>query len=529
MVSINKISGKKQNISIIGMVYSKKITKNKNMLIEIEDLTGRITILINKDKEDLYKKAEDIALDSIIGLKGSGSKELFFVSEIIFPEANLNERKRADFEEYALFLGDLHFGSKLFLKKDFLKFIDYINGKVENTPEVKKIKYLFLVGDLVTGVGNYPNQENDLEIQDLEQQFIHLAKVLNTIRKDIKIIISPGNHDGVRLMEPQPMLDEKYAWPIYEIENVIITTNPSTVNIGSKEGFQGFDVLTYHGFSFTYYANNVPKLMIKKAMNTPEEIIKYLLKQRHLAPTHASNQYFPTEKDSLVLSKIPDIILAGHTHKSAVSYYNNILIISTSCWESMTPYQEKFGNKPDHCKVPMFNLKTRAIKILDFEFINDGIFFDEETRAKEDAIKDIAPQAKLKKIEIGKEYDKNLSQMNLDPGLITVIFQNLVSNSIKYTPEGGKIIIAVKKDGKNALISVKDAGCGIPKDTQPKIFDKFYRADNARIQDPNGSGLGLYIVKAIVEKSSGKIWFESEENKGTTFFVSLPLGTARSK
>ena len=369
LVSINKISGKKQNISIIGMVYSKKVTKNKNMLIEIEDSTGRITILINKDKEDLYKKAEDIALDSIIGLKGSGSKELFFVSEIIFPEANLNERKRADLEEYALFLGDLHFGSKLFLKKDFLKFIDYINGKVENTPEVKKIKYLFLVGDLVTGVGNYPNQENDLEIQDLEQQFIHLAKVLNTIRKDIKIIISPGNHDGVRLMEPQPMLDEKYAWPIYEIENVIITTNPSTVNIGSKEGFQGFDVLTYHGFSFTYYANNVPKLMIKKAMNTPEEIIKYLLKQRHLAPTHASNQYFPTEKDSLVLSKIPDIILAGHTHKSAVSYYNNILIISTSCWESMTPYQEKFGNKPDHCKVPMFNLKTRAIKILDFKSI----------------------------------------------------------------------------------------------------------------------------------------------------------------
>ena len=234
---------------------------------------------------------------------------------------------------------------------------------------MSKIKYLFLVGDLVTGVGNYPNQENDLEIQDLEQQFIHLAKILNTIRKDIKIIISPGNHDGVRLMEPQPMLDEKYAWPIYEIENVIITTNPSTVNIGSREGFQGFDVLAYHGFSFTYYANNVPKLMIKKAMNTPEEIIKYLLKQRHLAPTHASNQYFPTEKDSLVLSKIPDIILAGHTHKSAVSYYNNILIISTSCWESMTPYQEKFGNKPDHCKVPMFNLKTRAIKILDFESI----------------------------------------------------------------------------------------------------------------------------------------------------------------
>ena len=95
--------------------------------------------------------------------------------------------------------------------------------------------------------------------------------------------------------------------------------------------------------------------------------MKYLLKNRHLAPSHSSNQYFPHEEDALLIKKVPDIFLSGHTHKCGVTNYNNVLIISVSCWEAMTPYQEKFGNEPDHCKVPMLNLKTRAVKILDFE------------------------------------------------------------------------------------------------------------------------------------------------------------------
>jgi DNA polymerase II small subunit/DNA polymerase delta subunit B len=92
-----------------------------------------------------------------------------------------------------------------------------------------------------------------------------------------------------------------------------------------------------------------------------------LLKHRHLAPTHGSTQYFPLEKDPLIIDEVPDIMVSSHTHKCATSYYNNVLVVSTSCWEAMTPYQEKFGNEPDHCKVPMINLKTREIKILDFE------------------------------------------------------------------------------------------------------------------------------------------------------------------
>jgi len=206
-----------------------------------------------------------------------------------------------------------------------------------------------------------------LKITDLEEQFEKASELLGKIRKDIKIIIASGNHDGVRIMEPQPKFDEKYAWTLYNLENVILVNNPSEVNIAAKDEFKGFNVLIYHGFSFHYYANNIPSLVKEKAVHSPEKIISYLLKNRHLAPTHTSTLYFPSKKDDLMIRNIPDIFVSGHTHKSGVSYYNNILIISNSTWESKTAFQEKMGNEPDFCKIPMLNLKTREVKILDFE------------------------------------------------------------------------------------------------------------------------------------------------------------------
>jgi DNA polymerase II small subunit len=368
LVSINKISGSKQGISIIGLVSDKKITKNGNLILEMEDLTGKIKVLINGNKKELFEKAEEITLDSVIGIKGSGNREILFVNDFIFPGAILPERKKAFEDERVLFIGDLHIGSGLFMKDNFLKFINYLNGNVLGTEEdVKKIKYIFIVGDLIAGVGNYPNQENELAIVDLEEQFIQAADYLKQIRSDIKIIICPGNHDAVRLMEPQPLFDDKFAWALHELDNVLLTTNPSTANIASTESFEGFNVLMYHGFSFFYYADNIMPLMKQKASHKPELVMKYLLNNRHLSPTHGSNQYYPSEIDSNFIEKIPDIFISGHVHKSGVTYHNNILIVSVSGWEAMTAYMEKRGAKPDFCKVPMFNLKTREVKILDFE------------------------------------------------------------------------------------------------------------------------------------------------------------------
>ena len=367
-ISINKISRNNQKISIVGIVYNKRVTKNGNIVLEVEDLTGKITVLINQNKEDVYKDAEDISFDSIIGINGFGNREIFFANEIVFPELLNQERKKSPVEEHVLFISDVHVGSKRFMEKNFLKFVDYLNGNIPNTPDFDKVKYLFVVGDLIAGVGVYPGQEKDLAIKDIEGQYARAAELFGKIRSDITIVFLPGNHDCVRLMEPQPMLDEKFAWPLYNLKNAVFAPNPSMINIGSRKDFPGFNILAYHGFSYFYYANTIPSLIKEDSINSPNMIMAYLLKNRHIAPTHASVQYFPSEKDNLLIKEMPDIFVSGHLHKNAVSSYNNIITISNSCWETLMPYQEKYGCvSPDYCKVPSFNLKTRQLKILDFD------------------------------------------------------------------------------------------------------------------------------------------------------------------
>lgn len=130
---------------------------------------------------------------------------------------------------------------------------------------------------------------------------------------------------------------------------------------------------------------------------------------------------------------------------------------------------------------------------------------------------------KKKKQKIIFDCQKNIPEVFVDANLARMIFQNLISNSVKYTPENGTITCIVSSDEKQVLFKIKDTGIGIPKDQQKRVFEKLFRASNAFSHDPEGNGLGLYLVKATTENLGGKICFKSEEEKGTTFFVSLPI------
>ena len=126
-------------------------------------------------------------------------------------------------------------------------------------------------------------------------------------------------------------------------------------------------------------------------------------------------------------------------------------------------------------------------------------------------------------LKITTNFDKNVPQLLADPKTFPLVFQNILSNAIDYSYSGGKIDFSIENDkGKNILIKISDNGLGIPKNQQHQIFTKLFRADNIIDKNTDGTGLGLYIAKSIVESSGGKIWFESEENKGSTFFISLP-------
>lgn len=139
---------------------------------------------------------------------------------------------------------------------------------------------------------------------------------------------------------------------------------------------------------------------------------------------------------------------------------------------------------------------------------------------KEAAISGAARKVKLK---LTRDFPKKLP-VNADEDKMRQVFQNLVDNAVKYSKVGGLVAIGCTQNKSEAVFYIRDGGIGIPRDQQHRVFQKFFRAGNAIAVHTGGTGLGLYIARAIVEGHGGKIWFESEENKGATFYVSLPLG-----
>ncbi len=128
-------------------------------------------------------------------------------------------------------------------------------------------------------------------------------------------------------------------------------------------------------------------------------------------------------------------------------------------------------------------------------------------------------------IKFTQDYGEKSIVDYIDPSLVRIIIENLLSNSIKYTQETGKIALSLNKSGREVVIIVTDNGIGIPESEKSKIFTKLFRAGNVRKRYPDGTGLGLYLVHAIVERLRGKISFESKEGGGTKFTVSFPLKT----
>lgn len=139
-----------------------------------------------------------------------------------------------------------------------------------------------------------------------------------------------------------------------------------------------------------------------------------------------------------------------------------------------------------------------------------------------EVLTELMPDIKRKKLTIQKKFEDTDIMLHADPNLMHIVLQNLLSNSVKYSLPGKTISISLKKVGSALNLVVEDQGIGIPKQQQKKIFTKLFRSDNAKEMDPDGTGLGLYIVKSIMDAVGGKIHFESTENVGTTFYLSFP-------
>ena len=376
LMSINSVRSlsSEQTVSIIGLIQDKFISRNGHLMLEVEDTTHSIRVVVSKNNAEVFKQAQDIVVDEVVAIKGSARKDVIFANELFFPDIPFNLKiKKAPTPGSAVFLSDIHVGSKQFLEKEFNFFLSWIQGKRGTDEEkalAKNVKYILVSGDVVDGVGIYPQQNKELAILDIYQQYEELARLLSEIPQHIEIILAPGNHDAMRLSEPQPPLSScPYAGALQHLPNVTFVSNPGMVTIHASEEFEGFKILLYHGYSFDYYVAKVPSLKEAGGYDNPCAIMQFLLSKRHLAPSHSSSLYLPEpDDDFLTIKEIPDIFLAGHVHRTGSAYYRGVLLLNSSCWQGMTSFQEKTGHNPSPAKVQIVDLQTRKISLIDFSF-----------------------------------------------------------------------------------------------------------------------------------------------------------------
>ncbi len=355
VVPLRRVQRMSGEISVIGIVNEIRRGENGSV-IEIEDESDVATCYLPLD----LSASTPIVEDEVLGIIGKvGKRGLIIAQNIVRPDISFNrERNYSDNEAYVAFVSDIHIGSKTFLKKEWREFIKWLNGEIGNARQkevAKKVKCIVIPGDIVDGIGIYPNQEEDLEIMDFYDQYRALAKEMEGLPEHIKIIFQPGNHDAVRAPLPQPAL-EKDIQDIFSSFNALFVGNPCFLKI------DGVEILLYHGQAIQDFATHAAM-----DQNKPTEIMKAMLQMRHMAPIYGDNTPLSPEiHDYLVIDRVPDIFVTGHVHVTAVEKYRGVLLINASTWQSQTEYQKMMNFSPDPAKVPLVNLKNCQATVMDF-------------------------------------------------------------------------------------------------------------------------------------------------------------------
>ncbi len=350
-IPISKAMSVSRDVKVVAMVNAVRTTKNGHKMLEIEDEEERCLALIMKGSNIID---ESVLPDEVLGLVGktSGKGDMIIVNELIRPDIPLNNSVEPnDSSRSVAFISDIHVGSKNFLRKQWEKMIAWLKSEWRE----RGIEYMIIPGDIADGIGVFPNQEEELEIDDIFQQYEVLAELLKEVPDGIEMVVHPGNHDAVRPAEPQPTFSKKIT-DIFD-SSIMFVGNPCMLEI------EGRSILTYHGRSMDDLIGGIQAL----SYETPIEAMKEMLKRRHLCPTYgAKTPIAPEREDYLVIDQIPDIFVTGHVHGAGISEYRGVRVINASTWQAQTPFQRMHNFNPDPAKVPIINLSDARGEIIDF-------------------------------------------------------------------------------------------------------------------------------------------------------------------
>lgn len=327
-----------ETTSVVGIVNN-VLDKKEVVIVELEDQSGIINCVANGKLAEI---ARELLGDEVIAVTGNIKGNSIIADRILFPDCPVNEnRKSVDFG--VVFISDTHFGSRGFLEEKWKLFVKWLNCESEMSEIAERVHYLIVAGDIVDGVGVYPDQEKELAIVDIYQQYETAATHFDEIRDDIEIIISPGNHDAVRQAEPQPSFPREIS-KLFS-RNVRNVGNPSLLDL------EGLKVLVYHGRSLDDIVTKIPRL----SYDLPQKAMEELLKRRHLSPVYGGRTPIaPVKEDSLVVDEVPDVFHSGHVHTYGTGFYRGVLLVNSSTWQAQTEFQKKINLNPMPCNVAVF-------------------------------------------------------------------------------------------------------------------------------------------------------------------------------
>ena len=335
---------------VSGLLMSKRGKKN-GVEIVIDDFSGSLNALATTD--ELKKQASMLTLDQMVMLEveniSNKKKRLqgFVIKDIISPDIPDHLPARSKIESYAVLISDIHVGSKNFMETEFIRFLNWLSLSEDEL--VRKIKFICIGGDLIDGIGIFPNQDKELLETNTSKQVSHAVSLLNRIPKNLRVFIIPGNHDPGRRALPQPSLPKRDFNELYLLENFTMVGNPSIVEL------DGVKVLMYHGQSLDDIIATTPGLDYSK----PVEAMKILLKARHLSPIYGQRTPIAPElEDMMVITEVPDIFHSGHVHVIDVQSYRGTLIVNSGAWQSQTKFQQTMGVVPTPGIAILVNLAT---------------------------------------------------------------------------------------------------------------------------------------------------------------------------
>ncbi len=340
-----------EEVRVIAMVSERRITKNGNLFIEFEDPNGQAKGILSM-RERIFDKAKSLLRDDVVALDGRMGPNFFSVKEITWPDLPVIRPTPPVSEDLAIvYLSDLHVGSKLFLEKNFKRFIRWLWGE-EGRPDLAgKVKYIVIAGDVVDGIGVYPSQEKELAITDIFEQYAAFDKLVEALPDWVEVIVGPGNHDAVRRGEPQPILPLE-----------LIKSDVKKIGSPAMVGIEGLKHLIYHGTSLDSMIANAPGLSYSR----PEGAMKEMLVRRHLSPVYGENPIVPERRDYMLIEEEPDVMHMGHLHKNASTKYRGTLIINSGTFQDRTDFQVRMGHVPSPGIVPVLELKNMRLSLLNF-------------------------------------------------------------------------------------------------------------------------------------------------------------------